>query len=326
MGEIRFQGTNCIEFLNILLTTDLRRMSTNQASYCLIVDNNGGIIDDIIAYKVNNDEIFLCVNSVNIRNDFYWFLKQKYRHGVHGVKITNESDYWGQVAIQGPKALNIISELYSQKILVKKFYIQEIELPNSKVKTIIARTGYTGEDGCEIFVKRRDIKFFLNCLRDVFKVMPFLYCGLSSRDSLRVEAGLFLHGNDIHRNIDPLSAGLEWTIKYRKKENFIGKNLLLLLKKNRVDFSKIIGIKVMNKRIARKSDKVLIQNIKIGSITSGVYSPYLKHAIGFAYLTTNLKDFKNYSNTNIFSRKNKIPCKITKPTFLKRGSQSKDQR
>jgi len=285
MGEIRVKGANALTFLNTLLTCNLDKVKNFQAVYCMMLNDLGGIIDDVICYRISSQEAFLCINAVNISKKFSWILKQQKKYNFELLDISNESDDWAQVAIQGPFAQKFMSGIYNDNgFKIKKFYFANKVLPNSTCQSIVARTGYTGENGFEIFINKKNIQILLNRIEEIKKQIPLTLCGLSARDSLRVEAGYCLHGQDIHEDVNPIEANLEWTLKFNKKESFVGKDKLLFYKNNKMVTKKFVGLKINGRRIARTNDIIYMNDKKIGSISSGVFSPYLKHPIALGYL------------------------------------------
>lgn len=316
MGEIKIKGKNCAYFLNILLTLDFNTIKIKQANYCLMLNYNGGIIDDLIVYKEDDTTALLCVNSANIFKDFKWIMLQKKINRIKNLSIINESDIWSQIAIQGPQSQNTINKLYNSQILINNFFFINKQLSPYNIDSIIARTGYTGEYGFEIFIKNKHINFFLYQLKKIMSFNHILLCGLSARDSLRIEAGFFLHGNDITEKINPIDANLEWATKLSKKETFIGQNLLFLIKRSKKNFSKVIGIKIKEKAIARKHDKLILNNKIIGFITSGIHSPYLKYSIALAHCIKKIIPNSFSQSFFIKIRTRLIRCYLSLPSFL----------
>jgi len=316
MGEIRLKGEKAILFANHILTNDFNNIKNNIAAYGMLLNENGNIIDDVMSYKISNTNILICVNASNIEKDFYWIRNQLNKYNFSNeLKIYNESLEWGQIAIQGPMATEVINKLYNINMNIAKFHFKEINLLGN-IKTLIARTGYTGEDGYEIFIPSNNTNEIYNKILDLKNIIPIFPCGIGSRDSLRIEAGLCLHGNEIHENINPIEAGLNWVIKYNKKENFIGKNSLIEYKNKFKLKKKIFAIKILDNKIARTGNNIYLLDSKIGKVTSGTYSPYLQYPIALIYIYKDINDIKMQKLT-VEIRGNKIPVCIHKLPFHK---------
>jgi len=316
MGEIRIQGEKTISFANYILTNDFNKMKNNVAAYGMLLNENGNIIDDIMTYKISNTNILICVNAGNIEKDFNWIKKQLDKYNFKNqVTIYNESLEWGQIAIQGPLAINAIKELYQIDINIAKFHFKELNLLGN-INTLVARTGYTGEDGYEIFIPNDNANDIYNKILDLKNILPLFPCGIGARDSLRMEAGFCLHGNEIHENINPIEAGLNWVVKYNKKDNFIGKEPLIKYKNKFKLNKKIYAIKIMDNKIARTGNNIYLANFKIGKVTSGTYSPFLQYPIALIYIYKDINDI-DMQKITVEIRGNKIPVCIHKLPFHK---------
>lgn len=315
MGEIRIKGKKAIDFANYILTNDFNNIKNKMASYGALLNKDGNFIDDVMSYKISDNNILICVNASNIEKDYNWIKKQlddfKF---FNEVEIYNESLEWGQIAIQGPIAKALINKLYDKDINIKKFYFEEIIL-FGEIKTLVARTGYTGENnGYEIFIPYDDANKVYAHLLNFKNIFPLFPCGIGARDSLRLEAGFCLYGNEIHENINPIEAGLNWIVKYNKKENFIGKEALI---KHKSNFNKkIFAIKIMDNKIARAGNNIYLLDIKIGKVTSGTYSPYLKYPIALIYLYKNINNIEMQKLT-VEIRGKQVPIYMHKLPFHK---------
>jgi aminomethyltransferase len=280
MGRFKVEGPNSLELLQNLKTNDISKLQQNQALYSLMCYDSGGIVDDLIVYRINRDTYLLVVNSSNRQKDFEWILE----HCTQGaesaaVKIEDISDSIALLALQGPlahKVLQTISPNIDFEQLNPFNLIREKLLG---VECIISRTGYTGEDGFELFFNSSEVQVWDKLLQ-VDSGLDIRPAGLGARDSLRLEAGLFLYGNDIDEHTTPLEVPLSWTIKFDKKQDFIGKKALQMKSVNR----KLVGFEMLGKRIARRCNEVLIAGSKIGFVTSGGFSPTLNKSIGFCFV------------------------------------------
>ena len=235
--------------------------------------NSGGIIDDLIVYMINRQKFLVVVNASNREKDLEWVVK----HSKSAV-VENISDKTALLALQGPLAKKVLDKSIVD-INLDQLKLFDIAITNIfGIECMISRTGYTGEDGFEIFFDSSEIDIWDKLLQvgSRFSIKP---TGLGARDTLRLEAGLMLYGNDLDENITPLEVPLKWTVKFDKKE-FIGKEALLTQQINR----KLVGFEVLEKRIARHGNEVLMCGEKVGFVTSGSFSPTMKKSIGFCFV------------------------------------------
>jgi aminomethyltransferase len=279
MGEIEVIGEEAATFLQYVTCNDISKLSDGKAHYSALLNEIGGVIDDIIVYRFTADKYLLCVNASNIAVDFSWLLEQS---SSYNVKVVNRSSEYGQLAIQGPKSLAVLETyLLKHKVNLELeslpyFSFSEVEV--SGIPFILAMTGYTGEVGCEIFLPSDKTSSLWSELVDEFGIKP---CGLGCRDTLRLEASYPLHGHELLPEIPAISSGLEWIIKF-KKGDFIGKEALLKLKEERFH-RRLIGFKVSGEGIVRHGSKILSNDSKeIGFTTSGTKTPTLDFPIGMA--------------------------------------------
>jgi aminomethyltransferase len=273
MGRFEVKGSDAYDCLQTLVTNNISKLNEHQALYSPICQDNGGIIDDLIIYMINREEFLVVVNASNREKDLEWIVK----HSKSAV-VENISDKIALLALQGPLAQKVL-----EKIIFGANFDQlkpfDIVITNIfGIECMISRTGYTGEDGFEIFFDSSKIDIWdkLIQLGSRFNIKP---TGLGARDTLRLEAGLMLYGNDINENTTPLEVPLRWTVKFEKRE-FIGKEALLTQQVNR----KLVGFEVLEKRIARHGNEVLMDGEKVGFVTSGSFSPTIRKSIGFCFV------------------------------------------
>jgi aminomethyltransferase len=275
MGRFEVKGHDAYDCLQRLVTNDISKLNDHQALYSPMCYDNGGIIDDLIIYMINREKFLVVVNASCREKDLEWIFK----HSQSAI-IENISDKIALLAVQGPLAQNVLEKTVVgsgtslDQLKPFDFIITNI----FGIKCMISRTGYTGEDGFELFFDSSKIDIWdkLMQLGSRFNIKP---AGLGARDTLRLEAGLMLYGNDIDENTTPLEVPLKWTVKLEKKE-FIGKKALTTQQVNR----KLVGFEVLEKRIARHGNEILIDGQKIGFVTSGSFSPTLKRSIGFCFV------------------------------------------
>ena len=281
MGEIRVKGPKALAFLEKTTTNDVAKLKAGEAQYSLFPNREGGLVDDLFIYCVKpSEEYLLCVNASNSDKDFA-FLKQ---NAEPGCEIVNESEQWGQIAVQGPKAMALLADIFSSEVnSVARNNFREFNFQGSKV--LLARTGYTGEDGAEIFVatgKTVDLWRELLAKGEKYGVQPI---GLGARDTLRTEMKYSLYGHEIDDTTNPYGAGLGWVVKPAKKD-FIGKDTIVAAKEQGLK-QKLIGFKLVDKGIPRQGYSLFsFDGKEIGKVTSGTMSPTLNQAIGIAWIDT----------------------------------------
>lgn len=275
MGEIFVKGPKALESLNFLTCNDVPKLQKGQAQYSLLLNENGGIVDDIIVYCLEPGANYLvCVNAANIEKDFKWMLAHN-----KGADITNESSSWSQIAIQGPKAVELTKRILNLGE-VKPFEFTIVK------NWIVARTGYTGEDGFEVFLPNADaVSFWRELLKkgEDLGVQPI---GLGARDTLRLEVKYPLYGQELTDATPALEAGLGWVMK--SKAEYLGKKALANLKPQK----KLVGFRMLEKSIPRSGYKLFsLEKKEIGWVTSGTMSPVLKEGIGVGYVPLEATDF-----------------------------------
>lgn len=310
MGEIEISGSGATEFINYLVTSDISKLKKFQAKYTTMLYENGGIIDDVVIYNLPQ-KYLIVVNAANQEKDFNW-IKQ---HQINAVKIKNMSERYFQLALQGPKAEKIISKVVKGDLSNLTFY-QGKEESLGNVKVILSRTGYTGEDGFEIYGKSETAIEIWDKIMKAEKNKDISPCGLGARDLLRLEMGYCLYGNDITKETTPLEANLSWLVSFGK-EKFIGKDTLMKQKRQGPG-KKLVGISVPGKIIPRHGYKILKNGEEVGTVTSGNYSPNLGFSIALGYIRSSLE--KVGKEVEIGIRNKTVKGKITKLPFWKHGT------
>lgn len=282
MGTFIISGQNAGKFLDYVTISDMSNLPLHKARYSMLLNENGGIKDDIIVYKFEN-YYMMVVNAGNLDKDFKWLNDNK----IDNVEIVNKSPEVCMIAIQGPKVFDVISNILDEDVSSMKYFTaKDVKFKNINPSfSKIARTGYTGEDGFEVILSKGDAPFVWNKLIES-GAKP---CGLGCRDTLRLEACMPLHGHEISETITPIDAGFIKTIFWNK--DFIGKNAVEKIKDN-PEFKSIAFI--CKNGIARAHDEIYLNDKKIGYVTSGSFSPTLKKAIGMALI-----DFNIDVNSNI---------------------------
>lgn len=315
MGEFIVQGPEALEFLNFAFTADLSQIADGQAIYTLMCMENGGVIDDLIAYRISREEFLLCVNASNSYEDF---LHLSELGKLFDCSVLDVSCDYGLIAIQGPSTIEFLEENLGDNFssIERMFFVEKSFWDT---RCYVARTGYTGEDGFEIFLPTEIVYKFAKLITQGIIDNYNPWVGVAARDSLRLEAGFCLHGNEISKKITPVEARLMWTVSFDKGE-FVGKKALLN-QLNTKDFGMVFHYEVNERRIPRSENLIFCDEDKAGRVLSGGYSPLTKTPIGTAYIE---KDFlgKRTTSSRWFAdvRGNFLPIKFTKPVLKTRQS------
>ncbi len=276
MGEIRIKGPDAMAFVDSIGTNRITGVEFGRVMYTILCTPEGGVIDDLFIYKLDYTEILLVVNASNIDVDYAWLLANK-KH--YAVEITNESDDWGEIALQGPLSAAVLAPIL--KIKLDDLYFMRFKtIEYERKKVILSRSGYTGEDGFELYGKTKIIAQLWDRILENPEVSP---CGLGCRDTLRFEAGLPLYGHEMSREISPLEAGSGFAVKLDK--DFIGRDALQKQKDQGLPRT-LVGLELIDKGIARGGYEVYKNGTKIGVVTTGYLLPGREHALALALLTT----------------------------------------
>ncbi|HLQ73791.1 MAG TPA: glycine cleavage system aminomethyltransferase GcvT [Bacillota bacterium] len=315
MGEIVVKGPKSLEFLQKLTTNDVSKLNDKQAQYTFMCYENGGTVDDFLVYKMKDNDYLLVVNAANIEKDYEWLVENN--DFGEDVVIENVSDEYALVALQGPNAEEILQTLTDFDLSSIKFFRFEegVEIKGVKDGALVSRTGYTGEDGFEIYIAAGSGADLWNALLEAGKDKGLEPVGLGARDTLRFEVGLPLYGQELTKDITPIEAGLKFAVKVNKDADFIGKDVL----KDQVDNGadrKSVGIEMIDKGIPRTGYTVLSEDDEeIGFVTSGTQSPTLGKNIGQILIKTEFAEVGN--EVVIQVRKRKLKAKIVKTPFYK---------
>lgn len=309
MGEFLVLGPNALELIQKVTSNDASKIVDNQAQYSCFPNTTGGIVDDLIVYRINNEKWLLVVNASNIEKDWNWINS----HNSVGAELINVSEDYSLFAIQGPKAVQAMQSLTSIDLNNIKFYHFQIADFAGVKNIIISATGYTGSGGFEIYCKNNEAeqiwKEIFNAGNN-FNIKPI---GLAARDTLRLEMGYCLYGNDINDTTSPIEAGLGWITKFTK--NFTNSDNLLKQKEQGTQ-RRLVAFELDERGIPRQGYDILNnQGDKIGKVTSGTMSPTLAKGIGMGYIPTNLKSVGTKLYIQI--RKKIIPATIVKLPFYK---------
>lgn len=278
MGEITCTGPDALSNLNLLLTNDYTAMYDGQARYSPMCNNAGGVVDDLIVYKIRHEHYLIVVNAANKDKDYAWMTA----HQFGDVVFQDRSAEIAQLALQGPKAAAVIQKLSSPESLPEKYYSCKFDCCLGGIQCIISKTGYTGEDGYELYLANEDAPKLWEMLLDAGKKDGLIPCGLGARDTLRLEAAMPLYGCEMDDTITPIEAGLGFAVKMQK-EAFIGKEAL---EANGPIAKKRVGLKVIDRGIVRGHSPLYHHNTQVGLSTSGTHCPYLDYPVAMALVDT----------------------------------------
>ena len=296
MGEIVIQGPGALALCQKISANDVSRMKLQQAQYNLLMNERGGIVDDVIFYKIESDNFLICVNAANSDKDFAWIQK----HAEQGVELENASDRYAQLALQGPLAEKILQPLTSLQLgEIRPFFFAFGDV--SSVRCLVARTGYTGEDGFELYCDPNEAEALWQGLLENGRPSGLEPAGLGARDTLRLEKAYPLYGHELDDTTTPLEAGLEWVTKLAKGP-FLGSDVLLKQKQEGVR-RKLVGLELLEPGIARSEYALFKDGRSVGRVTSGTKSPSLGKAIALAYVTVDEAPLGNILAVDIRGRR-----------------------
>ena len=311
MGEFLVEGPDALKFVDNLITNDAARLNNNQILYTPICREDAGVVDDVLVYKYSNEKFFLVVNAANTDKDFNWCSKVKELMKAD-ITLKNLSADYAQLAIQGPKAQAILQKLTSTDLSQIKFYwFSEGQV--DKTPCIISRTGYTGEDGFELYFAPQAGGHLYDSILKAGgdEIMP---CGLGARDTLRFEARIMLYGHELDEQTTPIEAGLGWTVKFNKT-SFIGRQVLAEQKEKGT--KKILaGLEMVDKGVPRANYDIYHSGERVGYVTTGAQSPTLKKFIALAYIPPQLSKPDNIVEIKI--RDKFLKAKVVALPFYKR--------
>ncbi len=310
MGEVFVKGEKALDFIQYVAINDASKLQTGRVQYSAMCYEDGGIVDDLLIYKIADDEFLLVINASNIEKDFKWMQE----NNQFGVELRNESDNYSLLAVQGPNSLNTLQKLTDTQINMEYYHFTNLKLAG--VDMILSRTGYTGEVGYELYFKgdEKTAEELWNKIFEAGKEFNIQPAGLAARDTLRLEMGFCLYGNDIDQTTNPLEAGLGWITKL-SKQNFIGKDALVKIKENGLK-RKLVAITSDEKTFPRHGYEIISEGKKVGHITSGTVSPVLEKPIALGYVD---KPFNSPGNNVVFKIRDKeIPAVVTKLPFVKK--------
>ncbi|MEF9946329.1 MAG: glycine cleavage system aminomethyltransferase GcvT [Lachnospiraceae bacterium] len=309
MGEIMCTGKDALENLQMILTNDFTNMVEGQARYSVMCNETGGTVDDLIVYKYKEESYFIVVNASNKDKDFKWMLD----HQFGEVKFEDISPRVAQLALQGPKAMDILRKLTTEDSIPEKYYHAVFHAEVAGMKCIVSKTGYTGEDGVEIYLGSEEAQKMWDTLLEAGKEEGLIPCGLGARDTLRLEASMPLYGHEMTDEITPLEVGLKFAVKM-KKDDFIGKKAL---EEKSEPTRKRVGLKVTGRGIVREHEEVYVGEEKIGMTTSGTHCPFIGRAVAMAMLDVKYTEIGTM--VTVLVRGRKVDAEVIALPFYKRA-------
>lgn len=294
MGEIEVKGKDAKNFLQFLLSNNVEKMFDGSILYSLMCYETGGVVDDLLAYRFSENHYFLCVNASNSDKDYDWIARHA---SSFNVNIKNTSSETSQLALQGPDAKNVLQSLCDISLDDLSYYNFRKGMVNN-VESLISRTGYTGEDGFELYLSPEKVSEVFRSLMEQGRSYGVQPIGLGARDTLRIEMGYPLYGNEIDNNPTPLDAGLGWVIKFDKGE-FLGRGSLLKQKEQGSLRRKLVGLKLLTRGVPRAHYQVFKNGESVGEVTSGTFSPTLNTGVGLCYVSSEYSDIGNHLDVKI---------------------------
>jgi aminomethyltransferase len=315
MGQVEVTGPDSLAFLQYVATNDVSRLEPGDAQYALLTNENGGVVDDIIIYRPNEGEgYFVCVNASNKDKDVAWMQRWAVERPDLNVTVTDISDKTGMIAIQGPESAKIMTPLVTNSVTGLDYFAW---MPNAiaGIPLRIARTGYTGEDGFEIYSAIHDVGAVWDAIYEAGQSYGLEAIGLGARDTLRLEARMPLYGNEMDDVVTPLEAGLGWAVKLEKGD-FIGRDKLVAMKEAGVP-RKTIGFVIEGRSASPRSHCALrVDSREVGYVTSGAFSPTLEQNIGLGLVEADVAGVGK--PIDVIIRDRAIPAKQVKTPFYKR--------
>ncbi|MDY7095850.1 MAG: glycine cleavage system aminomethyltransferase GcvT [Acidobacteriota bacterium] len=312
MGEVRIQGPDAEAFLQYLTPNNVAKLKVGRAHYSALLTEEGTYIDDLLIYRLADDDFLVVVNAANVDGDFAWI--HSHAEAFSGeVTARNVSDDYALLALQGPRAVEILSQLTESDLEAIRYYrFAHGEVDG--VPAILSRTGYTGEDGFELYLAPEHAAQVWRALLAAGADRGLQPAGLGARDSLRLEAAMALYGHEIDNTTTPWEAGLDWTVKL-KAGDFIGRDALVAQQEKGIE-RKLVGFVVTGRGIAREGHGVVHGGETVGKVTSGTFSPTFKQALGLAYVPVELAEPGTALTLEVRGRE--IPAEVRETPFYRR--------
>lgn len=308
MGEVTFKGPDALAAINHLFTNSYDSMAIGKCRYGIMCNEEGGVVDDLITYRRGEDDFLVVVNAATHDGDVKWIKD----HLTGDVEFEDISDSIGQVALQGPLAQQILERVAPADQLPTGYYTFREHVPVTGVDCLVSRTGYTGEDGFEIYCPAADTRTVWDALLEAGKPDGLVPAGLGARDTLRLEAGMPLYGNDMDTTVNPIEAALDFAVKLDKPE-FIGRDAIAA---KGASVRRRVGIEATGRGIIREHEEVFVGDKLVGHTTSGTFCPYLKKSIAMVLMDADYTDLG--TEVEVAVRKRRVPAKVVKLPFYSR--------
>ncbi|MEZ4461129.1 MAG: glycine cleavage system aminomethyltransferase GcvT [bacterium] len=310
MGEVEFRGPNALAAVDHLVTNDISKLVDGQAMYTAMCHANGGIVDDLVVYRLGPERVLVCVNAANRDKDF----AHMRAHTTLDVDLVDRGDEFAQLAIQGPNAVAIVDALTDiDATAIGTYHAADGNVAG--VPCLVSRTGYTGEDGFELYIPAQSAQTVFDALMEQGGKHGMLLCGLGCRDTLRLEARYLLYGNDMTDDTNPLEAGLGWVTKLDRPTDFVGKTALLRIKEEGVT-RRLRGLVLTDRGVIRHDYPIFSGDAEVGIVTSGGYAPTLEKSIGLGYIDV---AHAEATHVQIEIRGRRLSADVTKKPFYKRN-------
>lgn len=311
MGEVFIRGKDSTVFLNSVVPQNIDKLQYEKAVYCQLTKENGGLVDDLIIYKIGIEHYLIICNASRVDEDINWLVNNS---KGYDVKIDNQSHNYSLLAIQGPKAINLMKKMGYNIEDQKSFTIKPAIVEG--VKLLASRTGYTGEDGFELLIENKYAEYLWDKILEEGKEFGIRPIGLGARDTLRLEAGLHLYGNDLDENTTPIEAGLSWSVPKDKIANYNGKAIIMEQIKNGVS-KKIIGLEMKDKNIPRHEYEIYYNGEKVGVVTSGGVAPTAGKNIAMGYVK-NIPEICTGATVQVMIREKLHDALVVKRPFIQK--------
>jgi len=309
MGEVEIRGPDAVRTIDGLVTNDASKLSDGRAQYTAMCNEEGGIVDDLVYYRLREDRMMAVVNAANRRKDF----EHMRRRARGDAELRNCSDDYVLLALQGPRAESMLAELTDFDPAALSLF-GATRGQTAGVETLVSRTGYTGEDGFELYADAEEAGELFDALVDTGESYEMALCGLGARDTLRLEAMLNLYGQDMTEENNPYEARLGWTVELDKETPFVGREALRTIEERGPE-KKLRGLVLEGRGVIRPDYDIYLEDERVGRVTSGTHSPTLEESIGLGYIQS---DFANASEVDIEMRGRRVPARVQNEPFYER--------
>jgi len=313
MGEVAVRGGDALAFIQHLITNDAGGLEIGQAQYTVMVNDDGGVIDDLLVYRLEDDDYLLVINAATTPKDVAW-IEQRARDFGGALTVENESDRWAQLALQGPRAEQILARLVPLDLAGVGYYRATFSEFDG-ARALVSRTGYTGEDGFEVYLPPALAPTLADAILAAGADDGVVPVGLGARDTLRLEAGMLLYGNDMDESRSPVEANLRWLVKPAKGE-FIGRDVLVRQLEEGTG-ERLVGFELVERGVPRHGYDICTRDGEaVGAVTSGTFSPTLQKGLGLGYVPVSYAEIDGELTVDVRGRK--LEARVVKTPFYRR--------